>query len=206
MNRYLAHLYIYLALVVAPALAGCEQKSHITSGNFNGLSIGMSKTDALTSLARQGVDSVQPEVNDLIVVDHSSIHDLNNLLSADGLCIRGDKNALNISFDKKGNSSLAYSSEGSELSQLLIGAHTRKEVFDQLRYMLQNRSNIIVANCVIGSRYIRTKNPLPPDLAYLDRFDSWLYYLPRHYSSATIHFKSGKLESIDYIERTHETP
>lgn len=205
MSRSNTHWILWVGVLVL-SLAGCERTIHVTSGDFHGLSIGMSKADAIVALSQQGVEVVEPEVDAVVVIDQASISRLPKLIDSDGWCIRSSSQSVHIAFDRSGNSSLVYSSVDSEISRAFNQRQTKSQALNHLKVILLGYPDVVVTNCVLGIRHIRVKNPQRSDLDNLYNFDSWLYFLPSSFSYATIHFKGDKLNSIDYVNRAYEVP
>ncbi len=180
----------------------------ILNGDFQGLRIGMSKSDVATELARQGIPNVVPEVDENIVIKRASSKLLSRLQKADGICI-GDNAAfeLQIAFDKQDMSHVVYKSNKTDLA--LLGIQTsqpRKQVMERIEVILLSQDNVVVANCVLGVKSIPLQNAGLLDNENLDRFDTWFYYIPYSYSTVTLCFTDGKLVKVTYHWRPFEGP
>jgi len=179
----------------------------INSGNFYGLKIGMSKKDVAAILLSQGVPNVEPVVDKDVVVKIDSIELLSQLQKASGICVGDNKDfALRIAFDANGMSRPVDNSVN--VDPIALGLRTsqpRKEVLERIEKIISSRKGIVVANCILDVRSVDLNNSSSRGFDNLERFNSWLYYLPNTYSMATLRFTDGKLVKIDYSWRPYET-
>lgn len=180
----------------------------ISRGDFQGLRLGMRKSDVIAELARRGVLEVMPEVDEHIVVSKTSIRRLSELEKAEGVCI-GDNSGLDlqVSFDSQDMSHVVYRSKSADLSELGIQtSQSRKYVMERIEAILLSRNDMSISNCILDVKVIPLQSDDPVHHKNLDRFDSWFYYIPNSYSAATLRFADGKLVKVIYHWRPFEGP
>lgn len=184
-------------------LCGCDFT--IEAGDFKELKIGMSKKDVINELSRQKVAYIEPRVNKNIEITTSSINDIDQLKSTEGICITDNgRFGLHIVFDEQGMSQSIFRSPSVDLSALgLQSPLSRKDTLKRIKDIMQTRENIIVFNCILDVKAM----PLNEiNFGELERINTWLYHIPNTHSAATMYFSNGKLFKVVYHWQPFELP
>ncbi len=200
-------LYLIAALTIF-LCAGCERQIKITAGDFQGMTIGMSKDSVRSILSQQGVDVIYPEVDENITFKDPSEKNLHELYLSSGICMsNGSGFDLQVAFDKDENSRVVYSSTYVDPEALGIDfPQGRQEMMGKIKAIVDTNTHMTVSNCILDVKSISVKDTNSNNIVNLQRFNSWFYNVPHSYSTATLHFTDGRLSEIDYIYRREETP
>lgn len=200
-------LYLVAALIFV-LCTGCERKMKITTGDFQGISIGMPKDSVRSLLSQQGVEVIYPVVDKNIVLKNPSKNDLHELDSSSGICMgNGSGFEIQVAFDKNEISRLVYSSAYVDPVALGISfPQARQEMMGKINIIIDSVPHVIISNCILDVKSISVKYSSREDSMNLQRFNSWLYNIPHGYSTATLRFIDGNLAEVDYVYRRYETP
>lgn len=204
-NNIIYWCVVAVLLLAVTMLVGCEKV--VTTGSFNGLSIGMSKTKVAEELVNNGVNSIVPYLDKEIVVHRDS--DIGKLSSIDdvpGICVK-DNSGFNfqIDFDSGDKPNVKYISIPARVIAEEINAlESRNDVLMFVAKLMQRQVNIVAVNCILDDKNISLIDDSSE--SRLGMYDSWFYYVPSSYSTTVLRFTNGVLSRIEYNWRPVEGP
>lgn len=202
---YSVKLGLFLCvLVFYLAISGCDKT--IETGKFGEMKIGMSKEAVADVLLKDQVNMVTPVVDDLIIVINENIERLSFLSDAPGLCVRDNSGfSFSISFISGDKPEIKYISvPASKYASEMKAIKTREGIIQYIVKIFNTNSSLVVSSCLVGVGSKKINSFILKDDLSLANHDSWFYYIPDSYSTATLRFSKDSLKKIEYSWRPFE--
>lgn len=196
--------------VIAVMLAACERS--FDEGEFRGLKIGSTKKQVLEVLVRDNdVRHVSPATPVGILVDRSSIENLDLLYAAEGIGFAGSRVefpsiSVRIFFAADTVVKLDFAPPKLQDDFGLRIGQTRPQVLERLERVIRAEPSFRAQGFVVDFRSISLDEITVEGIAFIMRHDTWLYNTNHEYSTTTLWFSDDTLVKIRHYWSPIELP
>lgn len=193
--------------IIVLLVLGCDK--NISTGEFKELRIGMSKEEVTTALTTMGVSSIQPYLDESIVIHEVKNVDIfHSKTNLTGLCLSDNYGfSIQIAFTHDDEPRLIYTSiSARHLAEEINKLKTKSDVLSFIKQLMIKINGLVVTNCILLDKEVLINSSHSGVLNKMQKYDSWFFYIPNSYSNAVLKFSDGFLMKIEYKWRPIELP
>ena len=171
------------------------------------MKIGQSKEEVLKILqAKPNVSRVSPEPYETVNIDQDSVQDMDRLMEAEAISIRGPRYHTQLEFDNDVVSALSLAPINKGVSFGLTLGQSKKEALSILKVLLRNWHKFRVHNFVPGHPHFALDKLDNEERMKLQKYDYWVFGESDEFSRMELYFRDDKLERMEYMWSPIELP
>ncbi len=202
---------ITLALIMSGVLYACQktkelvlfERNSVSRGEFRGLKIGATKSEALDAIRALGVYAVHPYPAVKFRVTSENPEDLTKIIEAEGIRVTDPRGLeIDLFFDRGGVTSVRRSVPAKGNTWFHEGERM-KDVVDKLHQLIREGQELEVFPIVQfeGDGWTELKKPPADVLRSLQRYQAWTFELNNDKPVGAfmeVYFQNERLSRIEY--------